>query len=168
MGAPGYPVREAKRAICAESNEIVRRDGFGFACPLEEDQLRENGDRLEDFGESPEELQDGVSMGAEKGPESEKDRDSNEVFNAECVDGRIICRPDCTRARGKEGPECDELDGDVPKPNFHEKDNVEAGAEEEDFHGNDVSSERSIEEQVEVPRDENDDIEGLRFEREAC
>jgi hypothetical protein len=40
----------------------VRRDGFCFARALEDEELREDSDRLEKDGEGPDDLYDGVGV----------------------------------------------------------------------------------------------------------
>ena len=59
---PVYPVRDVKPAVDAESSEIVRRDSFCFTCALEDEELREDSDGLEEDGESPEEIYEGVGI----------------------------------------------------------------------------------------------------------
>ena len=40
----------------------MRRDGFCFACALEDEELREDSDGLGEDGERPEELYEGVGI----------------------------------------------------------------------------------------------------------
>lgn len=46
-----YPVENVQGAVAAEGKEVVRRDGFGFACFGELVQLREDRDGFEVDGE---------------------------------------------------------------------------------------------------------------------
>jgi hypothetical protein len=62
LDRPVYPIRDVKPAVCAEGSEIVRRDGFCFARALEDEELREDSDRLEEDGEGPDDLYDGVGV----------------------------------------------------------------------------------------------------------
>ena len=59
------------------------RDGFCFACALEDEELWEDGDGLEEDGKGPEDFDDGVRVVEDK---SEKKCGANEVLDAEGVD----------------------------------------------------------------------------------
>jgi hypothetical protein len=67
-------------------------DGLCFARALEDEELREDGDGLEEDGEGPEDLCDGVGV-VEEEPEEECGAD--EVLDAEGVDGRVVCWSTC-------------------------------------------------------------------------
>ena len=104
----------------------MRRDGFCFACALEDEELRENGDGLEEDGERPEDLCDGVAIVED---ECKDECGPDEVLDAEGVDGRVVCGAKRERrvgsgrvknsAEGGNG-----LNGNVPKTNFHQKEDV--------------------------------------------
>lgn len=68
----------------------MRRDRFCFASALEDEELREDGDRLEEDGEGPEDLCQ-VEGVVEEDPEEE--RGAEEVLDAEGVDGRVMRWP---------------------------------------------------------------------------
>jgi len=61
----------------------VRRDGFCFACALEDEELGEDGDGLEEDGEGPEDFCEGVRIVED---ESENKCGAGEVLDAEGVD----------------------------------------------------------------------------------
>ena len=67
----------------------MRRDRFCFAGALEDEELREDGDGLEEDGERPKDLYDG--MGIVEDDTKEECR-AEEVLDTEGVDGRVICR----------------------------------------------------------------------------
>ena len=56
--------------------------------------------------------------------------------------------------------------GDVPEADFHEEEDVDTASDEEKLHEEIVEGDPVVE-QVEVARDEDDDIERLRFEGDA-
>jgi len=68
----------------------VRRDRFCFAGALEDEELREDGDGLEEDGEGPEDLCQVVGV-VEEDPEEE--RGAEEVLDAEGVDGWVMRWP---------------------------------------------------------------------------
>ena len=68
----------------------MRRDRFCFAGALEDEELREDGDGLEEDGEGPEDLCH-VAGVVEDDPEEE--RGTEEVLDAEGVNGRIMRWP---------------------------------------------------------------------------
>ena len=65
----------------------MRRDGLRFARALEDEELRENGDGLEEDGERPEDLRDGVGVVEDN---SEEECGTNEVLDTEGVDGWVV------------------------------------------------------------------------------
>ena len=69
----------------------MRRDGFCFACALENEKLREDGNGLEEDGERPEYFSDGVGVVEE---DSEEQCGNKEVFHTEGVDGWVVRRPE--------------------------------------------------------------------------
>jgi hypothetical protein len=85
----------------------VRRDRFCFAGALEDEELREDGDGLEEDGEGPEDLCQ-VEGVVEEDPEEE--RGAEEVLDAEGVDGRVMRWPVALRGveRGTEPSTLDE------------------------------------------------------------
>jgi hypothetical protein len=85
---PVYPVGDVQSTVCAQRGEVVRRDRFCFAGALEDEKLREDGDGLEEDGESPKDLCDGVGIVED---DSEEECGEEEVLDAEGVDGRVIC-----------------------------------------------------------------------------
>ena len=81
----------------------MRRDGFCFACALEDEELRENGDRLEEDGERPEDLCDGVAIVED---ECKDECGPDEVLDAEGVDGRVVCGAKHERRVGSGKEQC--------------------------------------------------------------
>lgn len=51
--SPVYPIWNVERAVGSKSREVVRRDRFGLAGPLEQEQLRKDGDGFQEDGEGP-------------------------------------------------------------------------------------------------------------------
>ena len=39
---PVDPIRDIERSVCAESEEVVRRDRLGLACSLQHEELRQD------------------------------------------------------------------------------------------------------------------------------
>lgn len=69
----------------------MRRDGFCFACALENEELREDGNGLQEDGERPEDFCEGVGVVEE---DSEEQCRAKEVLHTEGVDGWVVCRPE--------------------------------------------------------------------------
>jgi hypothetical protein len=67
----------------------MRGDSLGFACSLEHEELGEDGYALEKDGEGPEDLSgcEGVVK-----DESEDEAGADEIFDAEGIDGGVVCR----------------------------------------------------------------------------
>jgi len=91
LNAPVYPVWYVQPTVCAKRGEVVRRDRFCFAGALEDEELREDGDGLEEDGEGPEDLCQAEGV-VEEDPEEE--RGAEEVLDAEGVDGRVMRWPE--------------------------------------------------------------------------
>ena len=69
----------------------MRCNGFCFACALEDEELREDGNGLEEDGERPEYFCEGVGVVEE---DSEEQRGTKEVFHTEGVDRWVVRRPE--------------------------------------------------------------------------
>ena len=106
------------------------RDRFCFTGALEDEELREDGDGLEEDGEGPEDLCQVVGV-VEDDPEEE--RGAEEVLDAEGVDGRVMRWPvaRCGAERGMEWStllwtkawkerRVERWGVDVPETDFHE------------------------------------------------
>lgn len=106
---PVDPVGDVQRAVHAQREQVVRRDGLGLAGALQHEELREDGDGLEPDGEGPEDLGGAVRVGEEDG---EHGGAGEEVLHAECVRVGVLRRP--VRVR-------------------HQVDDVALGADEEDL-----------------------------------
>ena len=65
----------------------MRRDGLCFARALEDEELGEDSDGLEEDGEGPEDLCDGVGVVEE---DSKEERRADEILDAEGVDGWVV------------------------------------------------------------------------------
>jgi hypothetical protein len=86
--APVYPVGNVKPPVSAQCGDVVRCDGLCFACALEDEELGEDGDGLEEDGEGPKDLCDGVRVVEEK---SEEECGGDEELDAEGIDGGVMC-----------------------------------------------------------------------------
>jgi hypothetical protein len=86
--APVYPVRDVQSTVCAQRGEVVCRDCFCFACALEDEELREDGNGFEKDGEGPGYFCDGVGVVEE---ESEDEGRADEVLDTEGVNGWVVC-----------------------------------------------------------------------------
>ena len=53
---PVDPVRDVQRAVQPQREQIVRRDRFGLAGPLQHEELGQDGDGFEPDAEGPEDL----------------------------------------------------------------------------------------------------------------
>lgn len=102
----------------------MRRDRFCFTGALEDEELREDGDGLEEDGEGPEDLRQVVGV-VEEDPEEE--RGAEEELDAESVDGRVVrwsvarCGVEWGWSTLDEGVERRWKGGvDVPVTDFHE------------------------------------------------
>ena len=89
--APVYPVRDVQSTVCAKRSEVVCRDCFCFACALEDEELREDGNGFEEDGEGPGYFSDRVGVVEE---ETEDEGGADEVLDTESVDGRVVCWPE--------------------------------------------------------------------------
>ena len=69
----------------------MRRDGLRLAGTLEEEQLGKDGDSLEEDGEGPQKLGDREPVVEEQRKDHAR---ADEVLDAECVDGGVVCWPD--------------------------------------------------------------------------
>ncbi len=99
--APVYPVRDVQSTVCAQRGEAVRRDCFCFACALEDEELREDGNGFEEDGEGPEYFCDGVRVVED---ESEDKCGADEVLDTEGIDGWVVCRPEmCVETFARKG-----------------------------------------------------------------
>ena len=67
LKVPVYPVWDVERAVQAQREEVVRSDGLGLACPAQHEQLRQNGNALEEDGEGPEHFDRGAARKAYAG-----------------------------------------------------------------------------------------------------
>jgi hypothetical protein len=67
----------------------VRRDRFCFTCALDDEELREDGNGLEEDGERPEDFCDGVGVIED---ESKDECGADEELDTERVDGRVVRR----------------------------------------------------------------------------
>ena len=88
---PVYPVRDVQSTVCAQRSEVMGRDCFCFACALEDEELREDGNGFEEDGEGPGYLRDGVGVVKDK---SEDQGRCDEVFDTEGVDRRVVRWPE--------------------------------------------------------------------------
>ena len=51
LRAPIYPVWNVESPVRSQSGKVMSRDGLRLTCPLQQEQLWENGDGLEEDGE---------------------------------------------------------------------------------------------------------------------
>ena len=65
----------------------MRCDGFRLSCPLEQEQLWEDGNRLEEDGEGPQNFRDPELVVEE---ETKDHAGPNEVFDFERIDGGVV------------------------------------------------------------------------------
>jgi len=77
-----HPVEEVQAAVQAQGEQVVGGDGLRLAGLADHEQLREDGDRLEVDGESPEDLE-GAEVVVDQ--ESEPSDRHNEKFSPESV-----------------------------------------------------------------------------------
>jgi hypothetical protein len=145
--APVYPVGNVKPPVSAQRGDVVRCDGLCFARALEDEELWEDGDGLEEDGEGPKDLCDGVRVVEE---DSEEECGGDEELDAEGIDGGVMCWPvrvaqrmcvivesKITAARMQEG--------DVPEADLHKVEDVDAAAYEEEFHDKVVEGDPCVE-----------------------
>lgn len=89
----------------------MRSDRLRLSRALQHEQLRHDSDRLQEDRERPKNFRD---LEAVVEYEGEEDTGSNEVFDAEGVDGGVVCWPEAV---------------------FHEVEDVAAAGYEEYLHG---------------------------------
>jgi len=77
-----HPVEEVQASVQAQGEQVVGGDGLRLAGLADHEQLREDGDRLEVDGESPEDLE-GAEVVVDQ--ESEPSDRNNEKFGPESV-----------------------------------------------------------------------------------
>ena len=140
MNSPVDPVRQIQPSVHPQRGEVVSGDGLGLSGPLEHEQLGKDSDGLEVDGEGPEHLRWCPGVGEDKGEEDARDE---EVFESEGVE---------TWIRG--GSEAE----------LHKVESVDGGSDEEELHEGVVEGDVGTGEEVDVPSEEDEDVEGLGFE----
>ena len=88
---PVDPIWDVESPVCTEGREVVRGNRLGFACALEHEQLRKDGHGLEEDGERPKQLREREPVVEEQRKDHAR---ADEVLDAECVDGGVVCWPD--------------------------------------------------------------------------
>ena len=85
-----YPVGDVQSSVCAKGKEVMGSDCLCLSSPLQHEELGQDGDGLEEDGEGPEDLGE-VEVVVED--EAEDDAGAQQVFDAERVNGRVVCWP---------------------------------------------------------------------------
>lgn len=103
---PVDPIGDVQRPIDTERGQVMCRNSLRLSCPLEHKQLRENSDGFEENGERPKDFCEIELVVEDEGEDGAR---SNEVFNAEGIDGGVIGGAGGLRRE----PECGTLVRDV-------------------------------------------------------
>lgn len=107
---PVDPVGDVEGAIGAESEKVVRGDGFRLACSLQHEELWKDRNGFQIDTEGPHDFEKGEFVIKDEG---EYCTWPEEVFELDGVDGGIMC---------------------WPKPHSHEVEDIERRRDEEELH----------------------------------
>lgn len=138
---PVQPVGNVERSIRSERKDVVCGDRLCLACPLQHEELRQDGHSLEVDAERPHDLHK-VEMVVEE--QCQNEARAHEILQLDRVDSRIVRRSE---------------------PDLHQVQDIDRRTDEEDLHQETV--ERSFMKQVHVARHKDDRVEQLGFERDA-
>lgn len=134
-----YPVGKVQSTIKTQSGQVVRCNCLRLASTLQHEQLGENGDRFEIYGECPEDF-----TWLERVVEYQRKKEGwpKEVFNLERVNGGVVRWTETV---------------------FHEVEDVTTAANEENLH-HEIVNRYPAEQQVDVACHEHKGVESLCLE----
>lgn len=138
----------------------MRRDRLCFSRALKHEQLGQNSHRLQPNGKWPQNFRKGELVVEEEGKD---EAGSEDIFNLEGVDGRVMRWSETRTGDGQNGLEKVEyLARGWPVFDLHEVENIATAADEKQFHDR-VVYRYVVEKKVKISCKEDTNVEGLCF-----